>query len=158
VQSVGADQISSLTAEFGHYAELYQEYRILGVKATVIPAYGFTPSLYPTVVNGSVLPPIQIAAFSGVSAVSAVTYSVQELADAQGMRFIAGASVKNLVGVASAEMNPTAKLWYQCNGTVSALANIGLVWSFAGACPASMNGVPIWTTLFEWDIEFRGAL
>jgi len=157
-QSVGADQIIALCADFAHYGELYQEYRILGVKAHVIPAYGVTPSIYPAVSTGNVIPPIQIAAFSGISSTSAVAFSVQELADAQGMRYIAGAGPKTLVGTASANMNPTANLWFQTGGSVSAVANIGCVWSFAATCPSAFNGQVIWHTLFEWDIEFRGAL
>jgi len=157
-QSVGADQISSLVADFAHYADLYQEYRILAVKVYLVPQYSESPCIYPNPNYGAVLPPIQAAAFSGISAVSAVTYTVQELADAQSFRMISGASHKHLVCCASANMNPTAKLWFQTGGTVSALANIGVVWSFAGVCPANFNGAPIWTTLFEWDVEFRGAL
>lgn len=157
-QSVGADQISVLVGDFAHYADLYQEYRILGVKVYLVPQYSETPSIFPAGALGSALPPIQAAAFSGISAVSAITYTVQELADAQSFRMIPGASHKMLVCSASANMNPTAKLWFQTGGTVSNLGNIGVVWSLAGVCPAPFNGSPIWTTLFEWDIEFRGAL
>jgi protein involved in polysaccharide export with SLBB domain len=152
VQSVGSDQIQALSTDFSHYAELYQEYRVLGVKVHIVPRFTVTSQANTT------FPPIQACAFSGISAVSAVGYSVQELADAQSFRYIPGTFVKPFVCVASAKMNPTAELWFAVSGPVSALATIGCVWSYAGTLPAAYNGAPIWDTLFEWDVEFRAAL
>lgn len=151
-QSVGSDQLSTLVSDFGQYADLYQEYRVLGVKATIIPRYSNIPPVT------SSMPPIQIAAFAGIAAVSAVTYSVAELADAQSFRMMPLFTGKYLSAVASSAENATSKLWFATGGSISALATIGLVWSLAGVCPAYYSGLPIWDTLFEFDIEFRTAL
>jgi hypothetical protein len=151
-QSVGSDQLSTLVSDFGQYADLYQEYRVLGVKASVIPRYTSNIPLNVT------LPPIQACCFTGISAVSAVTYSVAELADAQSFRFIPAGTAKVLTAVASSSENATSKLWFTTGGAVSPLATIGVVWSLVQGCPAAYNGVPIWDTLFEFDIEFRTAL
>jgi len=152
-QSVGSDQISALSADFAHYAEIYQEYRILAVRATIIPRYTMQSA---GSTSTTTLPPMQGCAFSGIAAVSATSFTVQELADAQSFRH--RPAVKSFTLTASANMNDTAKLWFSTQGAISPLATIGVVWSYAGALPAVYNGLPIWDTLFEWDVEFKSAL
>jgi len=144
---------SSVTGStfWSDWAALYQEYRVISVRATLVPRWNETQSTgiqtaawggYPGAIVSAFY---QQASFAGIAALS----------QAQGAQYDNGSKMKIMRQVSAQSFNPFALEWNPTTTAPAANQRFGVQFQGTAVANAAWNTLVTHDIFYEFEVEFR---
>jgi hypothetical protein len=135
------------TTEWANLSANYEQYRVRAVKMTVVPrVFSNMNSAAQVWYPGAV-----IAGEYSVGSGGATTNAI--LAEGGSEVYRGWDKITKMV---TWDVNPSAKLWTNCNVSIPAIQQIGVQFQGTMPVPATYNGITTHDIVLEYDVEFLG--
>lgn len=142
---VSSASVSGLS-DFTNVSGLYLEYRVRGMKATLMP-------IFATNVAGVAPSPAMLVTAFFSSGVAAVTF--QQALDSSGAKFHSG--YRTITAEVDSKGFPDAQLWTPSTSAVTSSESYGIFITDSGVAPASQVSTTYYRLVQEYIVEFRSA-
>lgn len=133
-------------SDFSNVSGLYLEYRVRGMKATLMPINAVN-------ISGVAAPPAMLVTAFFSSGVAAVTF--QQALDSSGAKFHSG--YRTIVAEVDFKGNKDAQLWTPTTAAVTSAETYGIFITDSGVAPASSVTTTMYRLVAEYIVEFRSA-
>lgn len=146
ISTIASSGLVSGLSDFANIAGLYLEYRVRGMKATLMPIFAVN-------ISGVAPSPAMLCTAFFSSGLAATTW--QQAIDSSGAKLHSG--YRTITAEVDWSGNKDAQLWTPSTSAVTSAETYGIFITDSGVAPASQLSTTYFRLVAEYLVEFRSA-